>query len=440
EEILQPQSAMVVLNPEDGGIRALVGGREHTQMRALNRATMSPRQPGSSIKPILCYAPAIEFRGMGPASIVDDVPVKYGNYSPKNFDGKFKGLITMRTALTSSVNIAAVKLLMDQVSMPEAIKFASRMELNFQALGPAMALGSQEVTPLQLAGAYGAFANHGIYNKPHAIIKVEDREGTVLYEAKPSPRQAMQETTAYLVTSMLQSVVQSGTGTNARLNPRPVAGKTGTTDKGRDIWFAGYTADLVGVVWIGYDQPTRMPHSYGGMYPAKIWREVMSNAHEGLPVNKFNRPPGLVSGTVDSKSGLLPGPNTPPEHLVTDLFVAGTVPAEMDNVHVLTEVCATSGLLPNEYCPDRITRVMLKLPYSVPAEVADYQQRVPTKMCDQHDAGSGFFPDWQDDGFPWPDLHQQQPGGQHLEENDGQPRNPERRNRPGNGNANIIED
>lgn len=430
EGLLQPQGSMVVLDPRDGSIRALVGGREHTQMRALNRATMSPRQPGSSIKPILDYAPAIEFAGMGPASIIDDVPIKYpeyGNYAPKNDSGGFKGLITMRAALTSSVNIAAVKLLMEHVTMPEAIKFASRMDLNFQALGPAMALGSQEVTPLQLAAAYAAFPNQGIFNTPHAIVRVEDREGNIIYEADPSPRRAMKETTAYLMTSMLQSVVQSGTGTNARLADRPAAGKTGTTDEGKDIWFAGYTKNLVGVVWIGYDQPTRMSRSYGGTFPAKIWREVMTQAHKDQPVQNFVRPAGIVSATVDSKSGLLPGPNTPPEHLVTDLFAADTVPTETDNVHVLAEVCATTGQLPNEYCPDRITRVMLKLPYSVPENVADFDQRLPTEICDLHSADSGFFPVPGDDGFPWPDPDY------NPDDPDNDIIDPNRNDKPGNG-------
>lgn len=437
--LLQPQGAMVVLDPKTGGIRALVGGREHTQMRTLNRATMSPRQPGSAIKPILAYGPAIEFKGMGPASVIDDAPVKYpqyGNYAPRNDSGTFRGLITMRTALTYSVNVAAVKLLMEEVTMPEAIKFASRMDLHFQALGPAMALGSQEVTPLQLAGAYAAIANQGIYNSPYAIVKVEDREGNVIYEADPSPRRAMKETTAYLLTHMLQSVVTSGTGTNARLPDRPVAGKTGTTDESKDIWFAGYTPDLVGVVWIGYDQPTRMPRSYGGIYPAKIWREVMAKAHQDLPAGKFDRPGGIVSATVDSKSGLLPGPNTPPEHLVTDLFAAGTVPTETDNVHVLAEVCATSGLLPNEYCPERITRVLLKLPYSVPEEVADYELRMPTEMCDEHSADSVFYPFPGGNGFPWSDRDNDSPGEEDPGDDNENRDNgrPEPDDRPGRGN------
>lgn len=386
--VLQPQGAMVIIEPKTGEVKALVGGREHTHQRSLNRATMSPRQPGSAIKPILAYGPAIELKGMGPATVIDDAPVtyhSYGNYSPRNSGGGYRGLITLRTALTHSVNIAAVKLLMDHVQISNAVNFAARMNINVDPTGPAIALGGLKygVTPLQLAAAYATFANNGLYNDPVSILKVADYDGTVLFEAKRTPRRAMKETTAYLLTDMMKSVVQSGTGTGAQIG-RPAAGKTGTTDEGKDIWFAGYTPDLVGVVWIGYDTPVKMPYSYGGTYPAQIWREVMRQAHQGIPSRDFTRPQGITSATVDNKSGLLPGPNTPPEHMVTDLFASGTVPSKYDNAHVLAEVCATTGLLPNQYCPERITRVMLKLPYTASPAVADYKLRVPTKICDVH--------------------------------------------------------
>ncbi|WP_347490791.1 penicillin-binding protein 1A [Desulfoscipio sp. XC116] len=399
--VLQPQGAMVIMDPGTGDIKALVGGREHTHQRSLNRATMSPRQPGSAIKPILAYGPAIEFMGMAPASVIDDAPVtynSYGNYSPRNSGGGYRGLITLRTALTHSVNIAAVKLLMDHVKIPNAVKFAAQMNINIDPTGPAIALGglTHGVTPIQLTAAYATFANNGIYNNPTSILRVEDYDGTVLFEAEQSPHRAMKETTAYLMTDMMKSVVQSGTGTGAQIG-RPAAGKTGTTDEGKDIWFAGYTRDLVGVVWIGYDIPVKMPTSYGGTYPAKIWREVMQQAHQGIESRDFIRPQGLTSATVDSKSGLLPGPNTPPEHMVTDLFASGTVPTKTDDVHVLTEVCATTGLLPNQYCPERITRVMLKLPYTVSPAVADYNLRVPTKICDVHGVDSFVTPEETDD-------------------------------------------
>ncbi len=394
--VLQPQGAMVIMDPGTGEVKALVGGREHTYQRSLNRATMSPRQPGSAIKPVLIYGPAIDQKGMGPASVIDDAPVtyhNYDNYSPRNADGVYRGLTTLRTALTHSVNIVAVKLLMDHVQISNAIKFAARMGIDIDPTGPAIALGglTHGVTPLELTAAYAAFDNHGIYNSPVSILRVEDYDGTSLYEAEPAPRRVMKETTAYLMTDMMKSVMQSGTGTGAQIG-RPAAGKTGTTDEGKDIWFSGYTPDLVGVVWIGYDIPVKMPQSYGGTYPAKIWREVMSQAHQGIPSHDFTKPEGLKSVTVDSKSGLLPGPNTPPQDMVTDLFESGTAPTKYDDTHVLVEVCATSGLLPNEYCPERITRVFLKTSDTSPL-TEDYDQRVPTKICDEHGPDSLIEPE-----------------------------------------------
>lgn len=394
--IVQPQGAMVVLDPSNGAIRAIVGGREHSHKRGLNRATR-PRQPGSTFKPIIAYGPAIDLRGMAPASVIDDVPVNYGKYTPHNYDGRYRGLITMRTAVAYSVNIVAVKTLMDHVGIPDAIKFARKLGINLKAQnhGPAMALGGlyHGVTPIQMAGAYAAFANQGLYNKPTVIMRVESPDGMVLEEYDPSPVQAMKPTTAYLITDMLRSVVTSGTGTRANFDPeRDIAGKTGTTEDGRDIWWAGYTPDLVGVVWIGYDEPTPMSRAYGGTYPAQIWKEVMIQAHEDIPKNHFRKPSGIVTATVDSKSGLLPGPNTPDEHMITDIFARGTEPTEMDNVHVLVEVCPISGKLPTDYCPDRITKVMLKLPYEVPEKVEDYELRVPKEICDMHGPGNWIFP------------------------------------------------
>jgi len=387
----KPQGAVVVLDPHNGQIRALVGGREHTNKLGWNRATRKPgRQPGSSFKPIIDYAPAIELKGMGPATVIDDAPKKYGNYEPHNDSRSYRGLITLRTAITYSVNVVAVKLLVDHVTIPEAITFARRLgfNINGSSVGASLALGTEEVTPLQMAAAYGAFANQGIYTEPAAILKVEEPDGTLLEEHNPVQRQAMKPTTAYLITDMLKSAVQSGTGSRANIG-RPAAGKTGTTDQGKDIWFAGYTPDLVGVVWIGYDDPIPMQRSYGGIYPAPIWRQIIGDALKGKPIRNFARPPGIISYTVDSKSGLLPGPNTPPTDMVTDLFASGTVPTGTDDTHVLVEVCATSGLLPTEYCPDRVFRTMVKLPYTVPKFVADSNERVPTEFCNIHGPGGG---------------------------------------------------
>ncbi|MGQ9497998.1 MAG: transglycosylase domain-containing protein [Desulfotomaculales bacterium] len=388
--ILQPQGAAVVLDPHTGYIKAIVGGREHTQARQLNRATHSHRQPGSAFKPIFVYAPAVDRLGMGPASVIDDIPLRFPNWTPTNYDGRYRGLVTMRTAITWSINMPAIQVL-QKVTLPTAVNFARQLgisTLHPDKEGLASALGGlfEGVTPLEMAGAYGAFANGGVYVEPTAIIRVEERNGTVLEECVPRKKRAMKPTTAWLITDMLRSVVRQGTGTAAQLGGRPVAGKTGTTDKRENVWFCGYTPELVGVVWIGYDdQKKPLPYgSYGGTYPARIWRQIMSQALAGVPIRDFPRPAGIVTATVDSKSGLLPGPNTPPEHQVTDYFAEGTVPTEVDNTHVLVDICPVSGLLAGEYCPERVAQVRVQLPYNVPEFVEDYNERVPPKTCDLH--------------------------------------------------------
>ncbi|MBO8129470.1 MAG: penicillin-binding protein 1A [Peptococcaceae bacterium] len=393
---LQPQAAIVTLDPHTGHIKAIVGGREHTQRRQWNRATRTQRQPGSAFKPIISYGPGIEYLGMGPATVIDDIPLEFPNWDPKNYDGKYRGLITMRTALTWSINMPAIQVL-ERVGLQRATKFAEKLGITSlvpEEEGLALALGglNKGITPLQMAAAYGAFANLGVYVKPTAITRVENNEGNLIKDYEPIRKRAMKPTTAYLITDQLRSVVNRGTGKNARMGDRPVAGKTGTTDKRENIWFVGYTPELVTAVWMGYDDATKSlsKGSYGGTYCARIWRQVMTAALKNTPIRNFPRPPGIVTATVDSKSGLLPGPLTPPEHQVTDLFARNTVPTEMDNTHVLVEICPETGKLATPYCPVRITKVLVDVGYEVPEYVLDYEERVPTEYCDIHK--EGLFP------------------------------------------------
>ncbi|HCJ78757.1 MAG TPA: penicillin-binding protein 1A, partial [Desulfotomaculum sp.] len=198
--IVQPQGAAIILDPQNGYIKALVGGREHTHLRAWNRATRESRSPGSALKPIVVYGPAIELKGLGPASIVDDVPVKYGSFTPHNYDGRYRGLVTLRTALAYSLNVPAVKILMDEVGLPQSLSFARALgiPLEDKVQGPSTALGGlhKGVTPLQMAAAYGAFANQGTYFEPAVILKVETSNGKVLYEHQLKPYPVMKPTTA----------------------------------------------------------------------------------------------------------------------------------------------------------------------------------------------------------------------------------------------------
>lgn len=391
----QPQAAAVIIEPGTGYLKAIVGGRGQLEgaKRVLNRATQSHRQPGSSFKPIIAYGPAIEFNQMGPATVIDDAPIQYGKWSPSNFDGVNSGLTTMRSALTRSVNVVAVKLL-EQTKITQAIKFARKLGISDESLDSqadsnlAIALGglSRGITPLEMAGAYSAFAGEGLYVKPTAILKVADRFGNTLEAETPAKRQAMKATTAYLLTDMLQDVVKSGTGTNAQLKGWAVAGKTGTTNEGKDIWFAGYTSRLVGVVWMGHDQPKAMPKQFGGRYPAQIWKEIMGKAHAGLTDRGFTKPKGLTYATVCKISGQKPSALCPTEDIVTEVFAAGTAPTEECTLHVQVEVSASSGLLASPTCPDVVSRVFID---SKASQVV-MPGMAPTKICNLH--GSGGSP------------------------------------------------
>ncbi|MEW6171550.1 MAG: PBP1A family penicillin-binding protein, partial [Bacillota bacterium] len=293
--LLQPQAAVVLLDPVTGSIRAMVGGREHLVDRQFNRAVQAKRQPGSAFKPIIAYGPAIEYLGMSPEKTVKDEPVRYGSYVPKNADGKYRGSITLQNALALSVNVVAVELL-DEVGLGRAMDFAGGLgiKLDAEKEGLSLALGglNRGVTPLEMAAAYAAFANGGEYIRPTAVTRIFQSNGTILEEYKPERRRAMRRETAQAVTTMLRAAVRYGTGTGARIGSL-AAGKTGTTDEGKDIWFCGWVPKMVGVVWMGWDQPKAMPRAYGGKYCAPLWRKIMQKAIDvsKTPVEPAPPPP-----------------------------------------------------------------------------------------------------------------------------------------------------
>lgn len=390
----QVEGAMVLLDQHTGEIQALVGGRKYSQLRSFNRATQAKRQPGSAIKPIVVYAPAME-KGYTTATILDDVPATFGNKTFYNYDNVYRGLIPMRTAVQWSVNTYAVRLL-DRIGVDYGYDFAKK--LGITTLDPArdrhlsLALGgiTYGISPLEMAGAYGAIANQGIYIQPHTIRKIVDRNGEVLYEAQPHKKVVMSEQTAYIMTDLLRTVVRAGTGQRAQLN-RPVAGKTGTTEHHVDAWFIGYTPEFVGAVWMGFDKEEQMPSgTWGSGYPLRIWKAVMQKATEGLPVRDFPQPSGLVRATICSKSGKLPNAFCPTNELIpNELFVKGTEPTQVCDLHVQAEICPDSGKLATPYCPNRISAVFLKRPpYSGKAPL-DAREALPTESCPLHGAGGG---------------------------------------------------
>lgn len=396
------QSAMVVLDPHTGEIKALIGGREHQVRRGWNRAVHARRHPGSAIKPIAVYAPALEEAGYSPATVVDDVPVSFGNYSPKNYDGRYRGLVNIREALRWSINVVAVKVLHD-IGVERGYNFARDLGLPLspRSKNLSLALGAADASPLEMAAAYAAFANGGVWIEPHAVTKITDRFDRVLAEVKPHKKAVMSEQTAFLITDMLQTVVKEGTGRRAQLN-RPVAGKTGTTqlpdtpefrgkDGTTDAWFIGYTPELVGAVWMGYDHTDTkhyLRHVVGGTYPAAIWKAVMAEALKDKPVREFPRPPGIVYVSVDVKSGLLPSDLTPSQFIVTEVFAKDRVPTRVSDVWVQAQVCTQSGKLATPMCPSVAMGVFLRrpVPYTGPIKPEDAVLEAPTEYCPLHSA------------------------------------------------------
>ncbi|MEN3004562.1 penicillin-binding protein 1A [Dehalobacterium formicoaceticum] len=402
------QSAMAVMDPKTGEVRALIGGREHLTKRGLNRATDIKRQPGSAFKPISVYAPALE-DGFAPSSRVNDVPTTFGSskypYKPVNYDGRYRGSVTMRKAVEDSINVPAVKFL-SMIGVSKGYTFAKNLGLdldkNDENLSLALGGLTYGVSPLALTAAYCAFDNQGVYIKPHVITKIVDQYGNTIVDVVPEKKIAMNERTAYLMTDMLESVVKSGTGTRAQMN-RPVAGKTGTTqlpDKAifnsitgsanKDAWFAGYTPELVGVVWMGYDQdvdkdgkPNYLRQVYGGQYPARIWKYVMENSLKEVPVSSFTKPTGIVSKAIDIKTGKLASSLTPDKYIRYEVFSNDNIPTEYSDAWITANICSDSKLLANEECPNQAKGVFLKASYASQSDI-DAGLTAPTAHCNIH--------------------------------------------------------
>ncbi len=413
------QCAMVVVDAHNGGIKGMMGGREHTTKRGFNRATDMARQPGSTFKPIAVYGPAVE-NGYSPASVVNDIPTNFGTsskpYTPTNYDGTWRGLVSMRTAIQYSINVPAVRFL-QLIGVDTALPYMQKMGIELDKekdSGLAVGLGglTHGVSPLQMAAAYATFANEGIYTEPYAITRITDRNGEEIYTNQTKQEVVFSKETAYLITDMLETVVQSGTGTNAKMN-RPVAGKTGTVElpdtplfKGKtgnkDAWWAAYTPEMVGVVWMGYDEDMDdnghaqyLRQIYGGKYPALLWKRVVTAGSVNLPVKQFTRPENIVSVKIDSKSGMLPSLLTPGEYVKTELFNKANVPTEESNIWKMVEVCPVSGQLAGAYCPQRINKVKIPWPtdsngneISISSKVQDIDLYISSATCSVHNSST----------------------------------------------------
>ncbi|BDV44531.1 penicillin-binding protein 1A [Geotalea uraniireducens] len=365
----EAQAAVVSIDPRTGAVRAMVGGYDFHKSQ-FNRAIQARRNPGSAFKPLI-YAAALD-KGLTPATIFDDSPVEYDSgqekaWRPKNYDNIYRGNVTMREALTNSINVVSVKIL-EQIGVDYAIDYAKKLGITSPlAANLTLALGSSSLTPLELTSAYAVFASGGYRTTPYFITKVEDSDGKVLEETAPpvipvmtnnssatvvdgdgatAPAQApapaagsergpaavpvISPETAYIITNLMESVVTSGTGQRARALGRPVAGKTGTTNDMKDAWFIGYVPQLVTGVWVGYDQERSLgAGGSGGQAAAPIWTEFMKQAVARLPVKNFTAPSDITFATIDPQTGKLARDGAP--GAIVEGFAAGTEPKSYDS-------------------------------------------------------------------------------------------------------------
>jgi penicillin-binding protein 1A len=300
------EAAMVAIDPRSGEIKAMVGGKDFGKNQ-FNRVTQAQRQPGSTFKGFV-YATAIA-SGKSPYDSYLDAPLVVDGYEPKNYGEKFYGSMNIRDALTRSINIIAVKVLID-VGFTPTIKLAHDMGIKSE-LKPtySLALGSNEVNLLELTSAYGSFATQGLHTEPHGISRIINREGKVIWSANFKSKRVLDADSAAIMTWMLRNVVEAGTGGAAQLPNRPVAGKTGTSDEARDLWFIGYIPQVVTGVWLGNDNNRPTYGSSGSA--AYTWHEFMEKAVEGMSVEKFPKRPKL-----EGRKGIIKAQSIKPKQLL----------------------------------------------------------------------------------------------------------------------------
>lgn len=368
------EASIVVLEPSTGMVVAMVGGRSYTGGISFNRATDIRRQPGSVIKPVIAYAPAFEYLNYTAADMILDEETTFADYTPSNYGNKYYGWVTVREAVTKSLNVPAVKTL-SAVGVYRAKDFAKRCGIEFDDKDDSLALAlggfTYGVSPLQIAGAYSCFASGGIYNTPTLIKKITDRNGLTVYEYRQDSRRVMSEANAYILTSMLKSVVTEGTGHRLNTLDIPIAGKTGTVglaNGNRDAWMAGYTPEYTAVVWQGYDSDRLglLPSSAtGGTYPALMLYELFNHIYPDGRSGDFEKPESVKQYSIDAKTlkkqhkAVLANAMTPQSSRVTEYFTEETAPEDVSgywavpgSAQNLLAVREEGGVMVSFDCPD----------------------------------------------------------------------------------------
>ena len=340
----QCQSAVCILDSKTGEIRAVMGGRSYETRRGINRAIDIKRQPGSAIKPVLVYAPAIEKLGLTPISLVLDEKEDFNGYIPKNFANSYKGWVTLREALAESLNLPAVRVF-NELGVQAGKLYASQVGIPFDEKdkGLTLALGgfTTGVSPLCLANAFTPFANGGYYSLPSCISKIEDGRGDIIYERPKTKTGVLSPETSYLITSMLETAVDSGTAKRLAVKNVPIAAKTGTAGAGednKDAWTVAYNPDYTMCCWMGFDSTDEshcLPSEVtGGTYPAKLLQQLFSRIYKDKKAPNFVQPENIVTAKIDIQSlnegsrPMLASAFTPAEQTMTELFTKDNAPSE----------------------------------------------------------------------------------------------------------------
>lgn len=379
---IQPQVSFTLMDQHTGEVKVLVGGRgEKTGNRTLNRATGTTRQPGSSIKPLVAYGPALDVGNISLASAIDDAPYYYQGEEAQlvtNYDKTYRGLTSVRAAIRDSRNVPAVKVLTaitPQVGFTYLQKFGlSTLVSPREAINgshdvvQSLALGgmTKGVTNIDMTAAYAAIANGGTYTKPIYYTQVYDNKGALIIDnSQTETHSVLKESTAWLLTNAMEDVVKSGTGTQAGIANQPVAGKTGTTNADGDIWFCGFTPYYTASIWIGFDDNTTM--NTKNYQHCAMWSQIMTQIHRSLQTKEFVRPDNIVELEVCSQSGKLPVEglcyNDPRgSQVVTEYFAAEDVPKDQCDTHVMVRVCNDSGMVASTGCLNNSVQIFIRKP------------------------------------------------------------------------------
>ena len=431
QKVVQPQSAMVILDYKTGQIKAMAGGRNTVGVKLFNRA-VNPRQPGSSIKPLTVYGAALQQSleimngGSTPvfttydnggneiensygtyftaASVIDDAPmISGGKQWPKNWYSGFRGLYTFRTSVQQSVNTNAVKVI-QQVGVEYAADYGEKLGITTivrdgdtnDMNAAALALGgmSKGVSPLEMAAAYGVYANGGVYVEPAAYTSVTNKHGEMILEKVPRTENVVDPGVSFIMTDILRTVVTEGLGSGAALGNQPVGGKTGTTTDNYDAWFVGFTPQYAAAVWIGNDVNIELTR--GSAAATAVWRKIMSQVCANIPTGTYPSQPENVSAVeIDTKSGLLP---TELSRLDTrgtlrwEYFIKGTEPTEYDNVHKNVTACSYTGYLATPLCTSTYSRFGVMRPYAANPAVGDIEYELPHYYCQLHNPDPSKYP------------------------------------------------